>query len=191
MTQAEILDIIAGHIDHPDYRAKLDVDATFRDLGLCGVDGWSIAVEIEDQLGRELHWPSIEAWQSVRDVIDALVAAESRTIPEPPPPHRRRAVSKAMAPACMKCEQVTGKSTCFPGPCVFFHERSTPGTKANQVATLDRIRRGSHEPIRAPATCGDCVKLPECTYEFGAQADDPVCTGFREPLRTPSTTGGE
>lgn len=48
----------------------------------------------------------------------------------------------ALAPACMKCEQVTGKTTCFPGPCVFFHERNTPGTKAHAVARLDRIRRG-------------------------------------------------
>lgn len=37
------------------------------------------------------------------------------------------------------------------------------------------------EPRRT--TCGDCVKLAECTWEFGAQPDDPVCTGFREPLR--------
>lgn len=36
-----------------------------------------------------------------------------------------------------------------------------------------------------PTTCGDCIKLSECAYEFGAQADDPVCTGFREPLRVP------
>jgi hypothetical protein len=33
-------------------------------------------------------------------------------------------------------------------------------------------------------TCGDCIMLAECSYEFGAHPDDPVCTGFREPLRT-------
>lgn len=76
MTHTEILDIIAGHIDHPDYLAKLDVDATFRDLGLCGVDGWSIAVEIEDRLGRELQWSSVETWQTVRDVIGTVAALE-------------------------------------------------------------------------------------------------------------------
>ena len=48
-----------------------------------------------------------------------------------------------LAPACMKCERVTGKDTCFPGPCVFFHERNTPGTKAHQVAQIDRARRGA------------------------------------------------
>jgi hypothetical protein len=53
-----------------------------------------------------------------------------------------------MAPACMKCPQVTGKTTCFPSPCVFFHERNTPGTMAHNVATLDRIRR-SGGPVRA------------------------------------------
>lgn len=48
-----------------------------------------------------------------------------------------------MAPACMKCQLVTGKSTCFPGPCVFYHERNTPGTTAHGIATIDRIRHGS------------------------------------------------
>ena len=54
-----------------------------------------------------------------------------------------------LSPACMKCEQVTGKLTCFPGPCVFFHERNIEGTKANQVATLGRIRRGAKESVYA------------------------------------------
>lgn len=49
---------------------------------------------------------------------------------------------EALSPACMKCEQVTGKTTCFPGPCVFFHERNTSGSKSHDIATLDRIRRG-------------------------------------------------
>ena len=57
--------------------------------------------------------------------------------------------SEALAPACMKCQQVTGKSTCFPGSCVFFHERNTPGTVAHNVATLDRIRRGAGERVYA------------------------------------------
>lgn len=48
---------------------------------------------------------------------------------------------KPLAPACMKCEAVTGKTTCFPAPCVFYVERNTPGTKAYNIATLDRIRR--------------------------------------------------
>ncbi|QOT71916.1 hypothetical protein H5V43_01695 [Sphingobium fuliginis] len=47
-----------------------------------------------------------------------------------------------LSPACMKCERVTGKDTCFPGPCVYFHEQNKPGTKANQIAQIDRIRRG-------------------------------------------------
>lgn len=50
-----------------------------------------------------------------------------------------------MAPACLRCEAVTGKSTCFPGPCVFYHERSKLGTKSYNLARLDRIRRGSHD----------------------------------------------
>jgi hypothetical protein len=51
----------------------------------------------------------------------------------------------------MKCEQVTGKSTCFPGPCVFYHERNTAGTKSHNIATLDRIRRGMRETVHAPS----------------------------------------
>lgn len=57
-----------------------------------------------------------------------------------------------LSPACMKCEQVTGNSTCFPGPCVFYHERNLPGTKAYNIAMLDRIRRGSRDPIYAPTS---------------------------------------
>ena len=45
-----------------------------------------------------------------------------------------------LAPACMKCEQVTGNPSCFPGPCVFYHERNRAGTKAYHIAMLDRIR---------------------------------------------------
>ena len=52
-----------------------------------------------------------------------------------------------LPPACMKCETVTGKSTCFPGPCVFYHERNIAGTKANQIAILDRVRRGMRDPV--------------------------------------------
>lgn len=54
-----------------------------------------------------------------------------------------------LSPACMKCEAVTGKSTCFPGPCVFLRERSMPGTKANNIARLDQIKRGMRDPIFA------------------------------------------
>lgn len=56
---------------------------------------------------------------------------------------------KPLAPACMKCEQVTGRSTCFPGPCVFHHERNKPGTKAHDIAMLDRIRRGARDTVHA------------------------------------------
>lgn len=59
------------------------------------------------------------------------------------------ATDEPLSPACMKCEAVTGKVTCFPGPCVFFHERNIPGTKANNIAALDRIRRGSRAPVHA------------------------------------------
>lgn len=52
-----------------------------------------------------------------------------------------------LSPACMQCERVTGKSTCFPGLCVFFHERSIPGTKAHQIATLHRISRGMRDTV--------------------------------------------
>jgi len=57
-----------------------------------------------------------------------------------------------LSPTCGKCEQVTGKTTCFPGPCVFFHERSVPGTKSFNIATLDRIRRGTLDPVHARNT---------------------------------------
>lgn len=51
------------------------------------------------------------------------------------------------------------------------------------MADTDKLEEleAAEEPRRT--TCGDCVKLSECTWEFGAQSDDPVCTGFREPLR--------
>lgn len=58
---------------------------------------------------------------------------------------------ESLPPGCMKCEAVTGISTCFPGPCVFFHERRIEGTKAHHIATLDRIRRGMQETVRAPS----------------------------------------
>lgn len=58
-----------------------------------------------------------------------------------------KTTDEPLSPACMKCEAVTGKATCFPGPCVFYHERNTPGTKAHNVATLDRIRRGKLNPV--------------------------------------------
>jgi hypothetical protein len=48
---------------------------------------------------------------------------------------------EGLSPACVKCQQVTGKSTCFPKPCVFFHERDLTGTKSNQIDTLDWIRK--------------------------------------------------
>lgn len=57
--------------------------------------------------------------------------------------------SEALSPACMKCEAVTGKTTCFPGPCVFYRERNIPGTKSNNIATLDRIRRGARDRVSA------------------------------------------
>jgi len=49
----------------------------------------------------------------------------------------------------MMCERVTGNLTCFPAPCAFYHERNVPGTKSHQIATLDRIRRGSKERVYA------------------------------------------
>lgn len=63
-----------------------------------------------------------------------------------------RVEDEPMSPGCMKCEQVTGNSTCFPGPCIFFRERSTPGSKAHSIATLDRIRRGARDSVHAPPT---------------------------------------
>lgn len=57
-----------------------------------------------------------------------------------------------MSPACMKCEQVTGKSTCFPGPCVFYRERGVLGTKSYNIAMLDRARRGMRDRVHAPTS---------------------------------------
>ncbi len=56
-------------------------------------------------------------------------------------------MDEAMSPACMKCEAVTGKTTCFPAPCVFYLERGIPGTKAHNIARLDRIRRGMGDRV--------------------------------------------
>jgi hypothetical protein len=54
-----------------------------------------------------------------------------------------------LSPTCMNCRAVTGKDTCFPGPCEFFQQRNTPGTKAHDVATLARIRRGKFPLVTA------------------------------------------
>jgi hypothetical protein len=37
-------------------------------------------------------------------------------------------------------------------------------------------------PLETNRTCGSCINLAKCAYNFGANADDPVCTGFRWPL---------
>jgi hypothetical protein len=39
-----------------------------------------------------------------------------------------------------------------------------------------------NHPLETNRTCGGCVNLSECAYEFGAHRDDPVCTGYRWPL---------
>lgn len=83
MTQDEILKVVAARIDHPEYHARLDADATFRDIGLCSVDGWSIAVGIEDNLNCELDWSRVERWNSVRDVIETVEAMTGITRQEP------------------------------------------------------------------------------------------------------------
>ena len=46
-------------------------------------------------------------------------------------------------------------------------------------------------PSARSTTCGDCIMLAECSYEFGAHPDDRVCTGFREPLRVRATGGDD
>lgn len=74
MTQDDVLRVVAARIDHPDYLAKLDVDATFRDVGLSEVDGWAIAVDLEDEINRELDWGRVEHWQTVRDVVETVEA---------------------------------------------------------------------------------------------------------------------
>lgn len=67
-----ILSHISRHIQHPDLRAKLDDDATFADLGINPVDAWGIAVDIEEELGRELDWSRVERWACVRDVVETV-----------------------------------------------------------------------------------------------------------------------
>lgn len=37
-------------------------------------------------------------------------------------------------------------------------------------------------PLETNRTCGGCINLTECAYEFGATADKLVCTGYRWPL---------
>lgn len=66
-----------------------------------------------------------------------------------------------LSPGCMKCEPVTGKSTCFPGPCIFFRDRDTPGTRSFNIARIDRVRRGMldtvHAPQSSPSPCSRSV----------------------------------
>lgn len=56
-----------------------------------------------------------------------------------------------LSPACMKCAAVTGKQTCFPSPCVFYHERSIAGTKSHAIARIDQVRRGMRDTVHAQA----------------------------------------
>ena len=74
MTPDAILAVVRRHIEHPDLIARLDVDASFSDLRLCGIDAWGIAVNIEDVLGRELDWRRVDTWCSVRDVVETVAA---------------------------------------------------------------------------------------------------------------------
>jgi len=83
-----------------------------------------------------------------------------------------------LAPACMKCEQVTGKSTCFPGPCVFFHERNIEGTKANHIATIGHVRRGMRETVHAPPH----DSCPTCQGDCGSANPTPIFCPMRPSL---------
>lgn len=74
MTPATIMGLIRKRLPLPDLALALDVDATFTELHLNAVDGWAIAVDIEDELGRELDWKRVEHWASVRDVIETVDA---------------------------------------------------------------------------------------------------------------------
>ena len=65
-----------------------------------------------------------------------------------------RCPDESLSPGCMKCEQVTGNATCFPGQCVFWSQRDSYGTKAYNVAMLDRVRRGMRETVHAPPQRG-------------------------------------
>lgn len=80
-----------------------------------------------------------------------------------------------ISPACLKCPQVTGKTTCFPGPCVFFHERNLTGTKSNQIETLDWVRNTSaRRSLMASELPHELPPLPyerlsEAMYTLSAQ----------------------
>lgn len=81
-----------------------------------------------------------------------------------------------LSPACMKCEQVTGKSTCFPAPCVFFLERNKVGSRAHAVAVIDRVRRGMRETVHASEPS------PRPWFPHRDFAGEPMREGqFREP----------
>ena len=54
----------------------------------------------------------------------------------------------------------------------------------NTLTTIERAILAIDPARLLKAHCRDCIKLSECAHEFGAQAADPVCTGFRKPLRT-------
>lgn len=74
MNATAIMDLIRKRLPLPDLALSLDVDATFTELHLNAVDGWAIAVDIEDEIGRELDWKRVEHWASVRDVIETVAA---------------------------------------------------------------------------------------------------------------------
>lgn len=92
---------------------------------------------------------------------------------------------------------VCGNTPCNGLDCGVYLPGCAPRKKIERPAHLvsaDRLlawetRRARYGPHGhsggyARTTCGDCIKIGECAYEFGAQSSDPVCTGFREPLRT-------
>lgn len=80
-----ILSLITKRV-HPSLRHLVSEDATFHELRLNPVDGWGIAVDIEEEIGRELDWSRVERWASVADVIatvrdsDASLAEDAKRL---------------------------------------------------------------------------------------------------------------
>lgn len=70
----DVLPLIRKRV-HPALHHLVSEDASFQELRLNPVDGWGIAADIEEEIGRELDWNRVEAWGSVADVVATVESA--------------------------------------------------------------------------------------------------------------------
>lgn len=76
MTADQILALVRKRV-HPALHHLVKDDALLADLRLNPVDHWSICCDIEEDLGAELDWAKVEAWQTVTDIAASVLSVAS------------------------------------------------------------------------------------------------------------------